>query len=1571
MNGVTLNLSPNHFFFPKIIVYFARKYTKTNIYYVQRKKLLKWGAGIVLTPVLLFVILTVMLYLPPVQNWLVRQVTDYASRQTGMDISVERVRLVFPLDLGVDGFRMIQPNDSLPGVKDTIADVRRLVVDVRLAPLLDKRVEIDALELSGVRLNTDGLIHEARVKGAVGRLYLKSHGVDLGGETVRVDEALLADADVDVALSDTVPPDTSSTKTNWKIIVDRLGIDRTGVTVHMPGDTLQIAAYLGDTEALGGYFDLYSGLYKVRRIDWREGHLAYDNNFEERVKGLDVNHISLTDVALGVDSVYYCASDLRLSLSECSFKEKSGIAVSKMAGRVDMDSVRLSLPAFTLSTPDSYLSARFMMDLDAFSREAPGRISLSADCTLGKQDVMRLLGDMPTAFVRRWPNQPLTVKAVVAGNMDNLRFGGVNAKLPTAFNINMSGTAAGLNDADRLEATASIDAKAYDLGFVTELLKAGGGAVSIPRNIGLKGRVGIDGKRYRADLTATEGGGSLKAEGWFDAGRMSYEASVAVEQLKVGHFIPTGGLGDLTAHASVKGRGVRLMSRATALTADAVVDKFSIGEYNLDSISLAADMKGGRARIGLGSDNPLAKGTVALNAAVNPKMIRSTLEADLKHVDWYGLRLVESQMTTSLRCRVDVGTDLKNVLRVKGTVNDLVITDSARVFRPDDLLVDVITSRDTTHFVTECGDFRLHFNGRGGYRKILDKGRLFAEELSAQLEAKQIDISELRKKLPLAHLYLTTGKDNPLSRFIAAKGFVFQDADVDFATSPVTGFNGDIRLLELQNASVKLDTIRLNVVSDSSSCTYSAQVRNNAENKQYVFNALLDGYVFEKGSGANVRVYDARDSLGIKLGFEASMEADGIKVRMLADDPVLGYKTFKVNDDNYLYMGADRRVSAKLRLTAADGTGIHLYSNDDNAEALQDMTLGLNKFDLKKVLSVVPFMPDIGGTLNGDFHVIQMPDEFSLSASVSVDGMTYGRSRMGDIGTEFVYMPMSDGTHTLNGVLSCNGEQVAELSGSYNSESQAGLDAELRLERFPVRLLNGFIPDRVIRLSGYADGGMTVGGQVGSPRIDGKLEFDSCYVRSALYGVSMRLSDEPLRVVGSNLLFEDFKMYANNDNALTLDGNIDFSDPTAMTMDLDMTARNYQIIDAKENRRSVAFGKAFVDFFGKMSGNADRMRMQGRVDVLGSTDMSYVLRDTPLSTDNRMDELVKFVSFDDTTATVVEHQPISGFAMDLTVNVAQGAHVMCYLNADHSNYVDITGGGSLRLQYGLTGDMRLTGRYTLDTGVMKYSLPVIPLKTFNIRDGSYIEFTGDPMNPRLNITATERTKANVSTGDGGQGRTVEFDCGVVITKTLADMGLEFTLSAPEDMTLNSELQSMSVEQRGKLAVTMLTTGMYLADGNTGKFSMNNALNSFLQSEINNITGSALRSLDLSFGMDNSTDASGGTHTDYSFKFSKRFWNNRMKIVVGGKVSTGPEVANQNESFFDNVTLEYRLGESSDKYVRLYYDNNAYDWLEGTVREYGAGFVWRRSLQSFKDIFRFGRKRNETPLPADSTKTNSK
>ena len=435
-------------------------------------------------------------------------------------------------------------------------------------------------------------------------------------------------------------------------------------------------------------------------------------------------------------------------------------------------------------------------------------------------------------------------------------------------------------------------------------------------------------------------------------------------------------------------------------------------------------------------------------------------------------------------------------------------------------------------------------------------------------------------------------------------------------------------------------------------------------------------------------------------------------------------------------------------------------------------------------------------------------------------------------------------------------------------------------------------------------------------------------------------------------------------------GYVDFSDLDNMYADIKMKAENFLLIDAKENLRSEAYGKAYVNFYARMQGAIDNLQMRGKLDVLGSTDMTYVLKDSPITTDNQLEDLVKFTNFADSTTMDVERPPLNGFSMDMSISINESAHILCALNANKSNYVDLIGGGDLRMKYNTIDELSLRGRYTLNNGEMKYSLPVIPLKTFVIQDGSYVEFTGDPMNPRLNITALEDTKATVSDANGNN-RSVDFKCGVIITKTLEDMGLEFVIYAPQDMSLSNELNTMSTEERGKIAITMLTTGMYLADGNTNSFSMNSALNSFLQSQINGIAGNALRTLDLSFGLDNTTDATGNVRTDYSFKFAKRFWNNRLKIIVGGKLSTGSDVANQNETFFNNVQFEYRLNEASTQYLNVFYNRDSYDWLEGNIGEYGGGFIWRRKLQNFKDIFRFKDVKTPIIMSTDSTKSTQK
>jgi hypothetical protein len=812
-------------------------------------------------------------------------------------------------------------------------------------------------------------------------------------------------------------------------------------------------------------------------------------------------------------------------------------------------------------------------------------------------------------------------------------------------------------------------------------------------------------------------------------------------------------------------------------------------------------------------------------------------------------------------------------------------------------------------------------------------------------------------------LHLESKRTNPVAHLLKSGQDVdFNDMLFQMTTSPETGINGNGHIHSLNFSGTRLDTITFRLTQRREHLSFGGHIRNNKRNPQFVFNAQFDGILQERGATFGVRYFDSAGKLGARIGAKAEMAEGGLRMQFVPERPTLGYKEFNLNKDNYLFLASNGHIDAKIDLVADDNTGLKIYTEESDSTHLLDLSVSLHRFNLAEITSVLPYMPNLGGLLDGDYHIVQDANgRFSVAGDMGVRSMSYEGNRLGNLNTEMVYMQLGDSAHAVEARLMKDDSDIGLLTGTYYDRDGGVLDADFAMTHFPLSMVNGFIPDQMMGLEGYGQGKITLRGPLSRPQANGELLLDSAYLVSIPYGMNLRFASDPVYISGSKLLLENFTVFSRlNDTPLTVNGSLDFSDLDKILVNLRMRARNYQIIDAKEHAKSVAYGKAFVNAFDAINGSLDNLSMRGRLELLGSTDMSYILRDSPLTTDNQLTELVRFTDFSDSTQTVVTQPPLTGFNMNMTLVVSPGAHIMAYMNADHTNYIDLTGGGTLRLLYTSADGMQLTGKYTLSNGEMKYSLPIIPLKTFVIQDGSYIEFNGEPMNPTLNITATEHTKATVQ-NEGGVGRSVEFDCGIVITRTLSNMGLEFTLDAPEDMQLHSELQAMSVEQRGKLAVSLLTTGMYLSDGNTGGFSMNSALSSFLNSEINSITGNALRTLDLSFGMDNSTDAMGETHTDYSFKFAKRFFNNRLKIAVGGKVSTGAEMQDRSNSFFDNVNMEYRLDNTANKYVTLFYENNAYDWLDGYSQKYGGGFIWRRSMQRFLDLFKLSETTTLAPM----------
>ena len=317
--------------------------------------------------------------------------------------------------------------------------------------------------------------------------------------------------------------------------------------------------------------------------------------------------------------------------------------------------------------------------------------------------------------------------------------------------------------------------------------------------------------------------------------------------------------------------------------------------------------------------------------------------------------------------------------------------------------------------------------------------------------------------------------------------------------------------------------------------------------------------------------------------------------------------------------------------------------------------------------------------------------------------------------------------------------------------------------------------------------------------------------------------------------------------------------------------------------------------------------------------------------------------------------------MQLNLEIEDGVQVRCEFSADKQSYVNVQGNGSMTMNYSPEGVINLLGRYTINEGEMKYTLPVIPLKTFELEKGSYIEFTGRPGNPTMNISATEQTKASVSNADGSS-RSVLFNVGLRIFNTLENMGLEFTIDAPEDISVQNELAGLTAEEKNKLAVALLATGMYLSSTNENGFSTTNALNNFLQNEINNIAGKAVSSavnVDMSVGMEQTKRDDGTTRTDYSFKFTKRFFSDRLNVVVGGRINAdGNNNRNESGAYIDDISLEWRLDKGGTQYIRIFHDKNYDNLLEGELTENGAGVVLRKKLDSLSELFIWKRKKND-------------
>lgn len=1412
-----------------------------------------------MTPFVLFLILAMLVYLPPVQQWAVHTASAWAEEETGYAVSVGEVRLAFPLDLVlVDLSVRDSDHDEL-----LRSEAIRLKVPIR--PLFQSRVDVDGFFLKHAQVNTKSLISDVHVEGSVSRADVSLHGYEWKDNLLRGITADISGADMQVVLTDTAAPDTTPSAP-WIVELSKARIRDSRINVLMAGSSIGVD--ISEAVARKGYFDTGSMKYTLQHLDFHTAGLQYDDYKVPALK-------------LQLDSLYYSPVFLRGIVASTVYDSLYTHRNVAIRAAVDGSLEQMHLRALSVSAP-RLLTATVSGDLEQVLEETRrGTINLQVTT-----------GDQLTAFLRPYI----------------------------------------------------------------------GNDIRVPAQSQLTGAVELCGQdTYSARLTLRSAGGSAVMRGRVNLAAEQYNLAAITRHLPLRQFMPSLPAKPLTAHLSARGHGFDVLSSRARLELKADVHQFQYDVYPLNNTILEASLRNSDINTRFRMDNAMLQGEGLVRANLH-KGYEAYVDACLIEFRPYVVGLTSDSLTlgATFTGNLKSSQDFRT-LQSDGLLADICFIACDTMARARDIYYNVSFSPDSSYADLHSGDLNLEFASSGSIDSVVRRSMLFADEIVQELKVKELDQHRLTQLLPTANLRLVAGQENPLAAYVRMMGHRMTSLEVSLGASPHNGLAGRMNLGALTIGSLRLDTIYSDILQDEDGVKLMANIENHKKDNPNRFTAQVDAYALTSGAGADLVFKDEQGRVGVDLGLTAIVEDEGFNLHIYPRTPIIAYRRFTINEDNFVFLGRDSTLRANVDIIADDGTGLKLYG-EPTPEGNNDMTLSINRLNLGELSSVLPGMPTLGGFLSGDCHVTQDNQSLSAMLSLSAEEFAYDGVAVGNLGSEIIYLPKQGGEHYAEAYLSYEGDEVLQASGSYFSEGEGRFSGDVHLIDLPLQLANAFLADADAAMRGRAAGDFHAEGPVDKPILNGSLTMLDAHLYSSVYSFDFRLDEHPVVVKDSRLNFQDYALSTQGKSPFLINGSVNAQDLSNISIDLAMSTQNFELINAKRTREAQIFGKVYTDFDGTVRGTLGSLRVRGDLVIQEGTNVTYIMRDTPVSVGDEFEGLVSFVNFSDSTQVEVSASQSMDLDVACGIVINDAAQVHCLLAEDGRSYVDVMGGGNLNFKYTRQGDMNLTGRYTIYSGEMKYELPIIPLKTFTLTSGSYVEFKGDVLNPTLSIQALERTKATV-TSDGSR-RSVPFDVGVAISQDLNNLGLEFLIASPQDGTVQGELDAMTEVQRGQAAVTMLVTGMYMPDGANslisqsgggGGFSGNNTLNTFLLNGIQSIAGSALSSIDLNFDIDTQSNSSGATTTDYNFAFAKRFWGDRISVILGGRVSSGAEAHNTAASIIDNVSVEYRLDKGATRYVRVFYDRTAHDALEGTLMETGAGLVLRRKTNRLGELFLFRRK----------------
>lgn len=1530
-----------------------------------------------------------VLYTEWFQDNLRIKLVERVNAEPNKKMTLTKLEINFPLEISLEGLSIVEDQN------DTLIAAKNLVADMRLFPLLGGYVELENASITDGRYRIGDVDSAMCMKIALSKASFNDTQIYLSDNVIDLSKGDVNGGRVDLIIkNDTMPspPDTTES-TPWLIRAKDLHFANFSYHMSLESTIDSLGTHFADANVADLEVDLEKQLVKVGKITGTKLDAAYIASIDvveeepEEVEesmpwtievglidftnsralyadagaspglGINYSYLQVDSADLKIASFYNQSSEISIPIQRFKGRERCGVELEGK-GVFAIEKGVMKLRDFDVQTPYTQLKFDGKLGLEDDIQNAT--MALSGKGEIGVADVAKMYPLYIPLEKEMQPHDKFIVDVEMLGAIDDLTIKRFDVAVADRAKIGVNGYVANVTNFEKIQGALDVSGEIIDADLVNALVINDANNSFVLPKMTIDGAVKMTPGMIDGNIKALTQNGDLAMTAKWDSRIEGYDVNMTMSQFPIDAFLPRMGVGNLSGKLTAIGKHFNPFGANMEADVHLVIDDVDYNGVAYQDVLIDALIDKNNAELALESDNRGADLDLMACCTFEKTALKWDVNADVRSLDFKALGLTEqrSRLATILSSRGVLDVDARSV-RGSLQIDDMDWRSDSLNLAIKDINTKVHSTDSVINVALRNKDMFAFLSMAEPIDSIMAKFSKVGDVLVNQVDVRRIDVEQIQQSLPRFNLNVRAGSQNLLSEYLATTDQRFDRFVLNASNDSMISVSAQV--LKYSMGTTQIDTINFEAHQYDKILMYNVSMGNRPGTLDDYARVTVDGYVADDLVSTHVQQQNIKGESGYNIGALAQLGDSIVRFELFPATPMIAYKEWDINDENFIdYNLFTHHIDADVAMTNATSS-INLYTehNDSLHGKQEDVILKINNLKLTELVAFSPYAPQIKGGLSVDMRVNWGDNKLNGKGVLSLNEFVVGKERVGSFVADLGMTTSKNGALNANATLMVDGERALALNGCLNdSTSQSPFMLDMSVIHFPLKVLNPIISKNVGTLAGTLNGEMKITGDETNPIINGKLNFDSTAVNVAMIGSKLNFDDVDIPIVDNVVTFNDFAITGVNKNPLNVNGEVDIHDLSSPKVNLSFDAHNMQIIGSNKSKRTDVYGKGFIDVDANVKGSLTQLNVDASINLLSGSNVTYIIPDaTSAITSYSTEGMVKFVDFSDTAKVVADESSIDAIKLNLNValTVSEGSTLNVDLSADGKNRVQLHGNGTLNYTQNSMNDSRLTGRYTINKGFVRYTPPLMSEKLFDFVGGSYVAFNGEMMNPILNISAVDRIKANV-TQEGQDSRLVDFDVKVSVTNTLENMDIAFDLSTPDDITIANELSTMSAEQRASQAMNMLLYNVYTGMGTKGNTNLTgNPLYAFVESRLNSWAANNIGFVDVSFGIDQYDKTSDGITsktTSYSYKVSKTLFNDRFKIVVGGNYSTDADAdENYSQNLINDISFEYMLNRSGTMYVKLFRQVGYESILEGEVTQTGVGFVYKRKLKSLRDLFK--------------------